>query len=192
MSEGFKVCERCGSEFVPRVESCLDCGGPLTEIDPRMTTPPLRRPAATPPPPAEENPLMLRRADDPTSLCNEPLPYVQGLTRKLREAGIRHDVLAPEPKDGQKKYGVYVAKADFPAANEIHRRHFVELVPEAVGFVDLDGGGCPACGTPSAPGAAECPECGLAIGFGEEDLEEILAGGDEEDEDREDDEERAV
>ena len=192
MSEGFKVCERCGSEFVPRVESCLDCGGPLTEVDPRMTTPPLRRPPKPPPPAGEDNPLVLRRADDPTALCKEPLPYVQGLTRKLRAAGIRHDVLAPDRKDGQQKYGVFVAAVDFPAADEIHRRHFVELVPEAVGFVDLDAGGCPACGTPPAPGAVECSECGLTIGFDEEDLEEILADGDDEDEDLGDDEERAV
>lgn len=40
MSERYKRCESCGSEFQLRVEACLDCGGPLEEIDPRMITPP--------------------------------------------------------------------------------------------------------------------------------------------------------
>jgi hypothetical protein len=177
MSERYKECARCGSEFVLRVESCLDCGGPLTEVDPRMAT--AGSSPAEAPPPAEVDEPALGRGDEPTLVCREPLQDVRELASLLDDAGIRCDLLAPEPGDAQKRYSLFAAAADLPAAREIQRRYFATLVPEAASLVDLDVDGCPACGTPRAAGAVECPECGLTIGFAPEELEAM--GGDDED-----------
>lgn len=174
MSERFKRCERCGSDYVWTMESCIDCGGPLTEVDPRMSTPPRGR--REPPPPPDLRPAQVfTAADQPFVLRQEELPYVQVLAERLRGAGIRYAVLPPDTsrEGGSTKYSVHVATDDFDAALAVDRQVFAELVPEFETLVDLDTDGCPACGTPRSPGAVDCAECGLTIEYGPEELEEL-------------------
>ena len=171
MSERYKVCERCGSEFQPRVEACLDCGGPLVEVDPRMTTPP--RPRDEPPAPNAPEPI-LTAADRPVALRVEEPGYIAPLAERLRASGLRCDVI-PEGdcRSGCRiRWALWVAEADLAAAAAIDRQHLALVVPEAESFVDLDGEGCPACGASRSPGAVECGECGLTLDFQPEDLEE--------------------
>lgn len=174
MSERFKRCERCSSEYVWTMESCVDCGGPLAEVDPRMTTPPRGR-REPPPPPDLGSPHHFTAADEPFVLRQEELPHVEVLAERLRAAGIPCEVYAPDDCRGgcSTKYSVLVRKADFVEAATVDRQVLAELVPDAETFVDLDTDGCPACGTPRVPGAVDCADCGLSIDFGPEDLEEL-------------------
>lgn len=172
MNERYKVCERCGTEYQPRVETCLDCGGPLIEVDPRMTTPP-RRDRQPPPPPPETPALILTAADRPVAVRAEEPSYVGPLAEEIRAAGIRCDVL-PEGdcRSGCRiRWVLFVAEADLPAAAAIDRRLLAAAVPDAETYVDLDSEGCPACGATPPAGAVECGECGLILGFAPEDLE---------------------
>jgi hypothetical protein len=181
MSERFKLCTRCGSEYVWTMESCIDCGGPLTEVDPRMTTPPRGR--REPSPLTDLRPAhVFTAADEPLVLRQEELPYVQALAERLRAAGIPYEVFAPDDCRGgcSTKYSVLVGTADFVAAAAVDRQVLAELVPDAETFVDLDTAGCPACGTPRIPGAVDCADCGLSIDFGPADLEELAQDEDEE------------
>lgn len=173
MSGRFKLCERCGSEFVPAMESCIDCGGPLVEVDPRMTTEPgeSRRPAS----PAETTPPPLTAADEPRLVREEDVSYVQPLAKRLRAAGIRCEVNQDCKKGcAGGRVALWVPAADLAAAAALDREHFADLVPDAASFVDLDGEGCPACDTPRIPGGVDCAECGLTLGFGPEEAELAL------------------
>lgn len=172
MSERFKVCERCGSEFVPAVESCIDCGGPLVEVDTRMTTAP--RESREPPPPPDLNTSPLCAADDPSLVREEDVSYIQPLAKRLRAAGIRCDVNQNCKKGCSGRVALWVPAADLAPAVAIDRELFAILVPDAASFVDLDGDGCPACGTPRGAGQVDCAECGLALGFGPEEAELAL------------------
>lgn len=188
MSESYKLCERCGSDFQRWVEACLDCGGPLVEVDPRMTTPPRvdrpsRRGRGGPSAEREEPALALTAADQPTLLRSATLDYLGPLQASLGAAGVRCDVI-PEDDCGkvscQSRCFLYVAAADLDRATAIDRQHFAAAVPDADSLVDLDGESCPACGTPKSAGTVECAECGLALGFGPEDLDDLAADEDEE------------
>lgn len=173
MSERFKLCDRCGSEYVWTMESCIDCGGPLTEVDPRMTTAPRREP---PPPPRVRTAQGFTAADEPLPLREAELALAQPLAERLRAAGIPCEMVAPGDCPGgscSTKYTVFVRAADADAAEAIDRQVLAEVVPEAASFVDLDTVGCPACGAPRTAGAVECADCGLTIDFGPEDLEEL-------------------
>lgn len=166
MSEPFKRCERCGSEFVPAVSSCIDCGGALVEVDPRMTTAPQ---GAGEPPPGRATTL-LTAADQPSLVREEDVSYIQPLAKRLRAAGIRCDVNQNCKKGCAGRVALWVPAADLEAAAAIDREHFADLVPDA-SFVDLDGDGCPACGTPRSPGQVDCADCGLTLDFGPEEAE---------------------
>lgn len=189
MSERYKLCESCGSEFQSRVEACIDCGGPLVEVDLRMTTSPRPRREAPPPPPAETAERVLAAADRPLALRVEEPGYIGPLAERVRAAGIRCDVI-PEGdcRSGCRiRWALWVAEADRDAAATIDRQHLASVVPDAESFVDLDAEGCPACGAARSPGAAECGECGLTLDFAPEDLEGLA-----EDEDAEHREKAAI
>lgn len=168
MSERYKLCERCRSEFVPAVESCIDCGGPLVEVDPRMTGAP--RESRQPPPPPDLTAPALAAADEPSLVREEDVSYIQPLAKRLRAAGIRCEVNQNCKKGCSGRVALWVPAADLAAAAALDREHFAALVPDA-SFVDLDGEGCPACGTPLSAGQVDCAECGLTLGFGPEEAE---------------------
>lgn len=180
MSERYKLCEGCGSEFQLRLEACLDCGGPLVEVDPRMGPPPRRREPPPPPPPEAIEPTApagsaFTPADRPFPLRVAEPAHIEALAERMDDAGIRSQV-APEGdcRAGCKiRWALWVAEADRDAAAAVDRRHLASLVPDGDSFVDLDGDGCPACGAARAPGAVECAECGLTLDFAPDELDEV-------------------
>jgi hypothetical protein len=155
MGERYKLCRECGSEFVAAVETCIDCGGPLEEAvlgaEEAMTAPPAGSLAA-------EEPMAPLREGEPG--------FLRDLAERLAIAGVPHRLAVHgDCTTGcRTRYAVYVRPADWAAAMAVDRAFYAAAVPGGDGAVELDGDGCPACGTSLAPGAVECPECGLMVG----------------------------
>jgi hypothetical protein len=152
-------CPQCGEEYLATTRECADCGVPLG----------VGAPAAQPEPePVDELPPV----SELTNLRTGSLGVVQGLSEMLMEAGITHRIEAVAPDDpGQRRrgdslpYGVYVRAADEERAAAVDRafmRRIMPDLPEDAGAPVAEGG-CPACGTPVASDARECPDCGLAL-----------------------------
>lgn len=97
----------------------------------------------------------------------------QGLSPGMEQVPVRR----PEEKQ-RPLWNLYVPEGEVPAAAAVLQADWAHLLGEAgareaaergLKGIDLDVGGeieCPACGhrfTPASP-AAECPDCGLALG----------------------------
>ncbi len=107
---------------------------------------------------------------------------VREMMALLEQAGLGPEMEKVPPARPEEKahplWNLYVPAEDAPRAVEFLKKDWAELLeaPEARAAaergqqgIDLDKGGevtCPACGHAFtlAPGAAECPECGLALG----------------------------
>jgi hypothetical protein len=154
MGERFKVCRSCGSEFVARVEACLDCGGPLEEVVAGGAAD-VGAPAAAPP------------EDEATTPLREGEPaFLRDLAERLTAAGVPHRLaVSGDCTSGcRTRYAVYVRPADRAAALEVDRAFYAAAVPDGDRAVALDAEGCPACGAAQPPAVVECPECGLVLG----------------------------
>jgi hypothetical protein len=153
-------CPECGEEYLATTRECADCGVPLGGA---AAAPPEPEPADELPPVAEL-----------TNVRTAALGVVQRLSDALVERGITHRIEALAPDDPEERrvrrpdswpYGIYVREQDVPAAMEVDRafmRTIMPDLPEDAGAPAVEGG-CPACGTPVASDARECPDCGLAL-----------------------------
>jgi hypothetical protein len=158
-----KYCPQCGVPHQAWATRCADCDCALSYERPVRRDP--VRPAELPP--ARE--LACLRTGDPW--------HVRELAEALQEAGIscRIDSFPPEAPltgpglsargrgapEGATKLGVYVAHADAAAGQRIERELLASRMAGAPEGAASDADGCPACGSPLAPTATECPECGL-------------------------------
>jgi hypothetical protein len=101
------------------------------------------------------------------------LAFVQGLSAQLAQAGISHRIeasseegeqVAPRRPGANLPYGIYVRHADVAVALEVDRDYMRQMIPDLAHAPESTGDeACPACGTPLAPDAAECSDCGLTL-----------------------------
>lgn len=169
--ELFKVCPQCGSEFVPRVDSCIDCGGPLVWADQRVLE---MRQASELPAPAESSDEL---PEDAIAIRQASLSWIDHLARALSERGIqpfiREEVTPdPDPASDRARFGgfgqgwyytLYVRPEDLDLAEEIDKEVYAREMPGARS-VEMDvATGCPACGAFLRGSDTACSSCGLEI-----------------------------
>jgi hypothetical protein len=160
MSGKYKLCPNCREEYTVVPTECVDCRVPLVfdhEIEPEIA--------------AEEFPQI----DELECLRLGPLPWSQALSSALGEVQIGHRIepdtrseeeggLDPRLFDGATIFGVWVRPADLEAAQEVSTVVFAHVdgreedAPDAA--IDEE---CPACQSPLATDASECPDCGLSF-----------------------------
>ncbi len=149
-------CPQCGGEYLATALECADCRIPLVHELAEV----------------EELPLV----DELTCVRAASIGWAQQLSGRLAEAGISHRIQVVDD-DGQEDvrrtpnqrlpFGVYVLEADLAAARGIDEEHMRGEIPDLPDELDAPPGeGCPACGADFAADAAECPDCGLALGIG--------------------------
>jgi hypothetical protein len=165
MSQLVKICPRCGEEYVPTTERCIDCGLPLVlEGDAPGT--------AAPAPLAEERGTELDPAD--LVLVREAeIAWARRLAAALEAAGVpcRAAPIAAPGSGAQGawsgRWGVYVRRDDAGVAAEVDAARLREEIPDLGGEAAHGGAApesaCPGCGHELASDAEECPECGLAF-----------------------------
>src|SRR5687767_5471862 len=83
--ELFKVCPECGSEFVARVDACIDCGGPLVWADQRALE--MQAMSASPVSPPAEPPGEI--PEDAVPIRQASLSWIDHLARTLSDRGIQ-------------------------------------------------------------------------------------------------------
>jgi hypothetical protein len=153
-----KICPRCGEEYVHTVQRCADCDVALGLDAPDAEV-------AFDMPPVEEL-VQIRNAE---------VVWIEGLAHALAEAGIpsrvellrREDDTVQSRGMGAIRCTIHVRREDAVAATRIDAEFARTQVPD-LPVADAGEWGesdaCPACDTPLAADAAECPECGLAFG----------------------------
>jgi hypothetical protein len=159
-----RVCPECGEEFRPEIVSCSDCGALLEDRfegdDAPLVTGASRESGGAPTegPPAPPAFVRLFRADRAAEI--EPL------AERLGRAGLPYRV-----RTAQLGFELLIAEGDREAAYSVLGD---ALPPDPSSLDDApfdpESGyaACPACGCRLAPGAPECPECGLGVGAGPE------------------------
>lgn len=169
-----KVCRECGEEYRPEILRCADCGG---ELEARLEEERAAWPEPAgggPAPPAED----WRPAGDYQPIAWSPHPSeLTGLADRLLEAGIPFYLRPREGVGRASAYEIRVREEEREAALELLEAAGPSPAPESVdaGLTHTGSASpsrasgatrpcCPACGHSLAEGAAECPECGLAVG----------------------------
>ena len=148
-----RVCPDCGEEFRPEIVRCSDCGATLVDRWEEEGSEEAERAEVGRAPeilpnlrvPADYEPV----ASAPTAAEIEPLAH------RLGEEGIAFAVTG-----SVHLFTLLVPKAELERA--LKRLGGGEVAPEPAAA-------CPACGADSR-GAAECPECGLALAADPESL----------------------
>lgn len=171
--DAWKICPRCGEEFVPTAERCGDCGVALVlEGEAQALA------AAAP---EEESPAHddLADAEDLVPLREAEIAWARRLGDALRAARVPHRVtpLAGAERGVQAqwsgRWAVLVRREDLERAMHVDAERLRaempaleggELVVRAADEAGDEGGPCPGCGFELAADAEECPECGLVFG----------------------------
>jgi len=173
MDAHVRVCRECGEEYRPDIVRCADCGGELVDRFPGSEG---EAPAAAVAEPAAAE-LDGHRVLFLTPRAADLVPMAE----RLREASLAYRLAEQRPttEGAPVRYALLVpdegaeealrALADLLAPHdEGGDVHAVETRFDAKrGYVE-----CPACGARTAPGGAECPDCGLGLGGPEGDVEE--------------------
>ena len=156
-----KLCPHCGSEFLPHIEKCSDCGAVLlTSEEHRKALEERKRTEEK----IVENSVVVREGD---------LNWMTELREVLIDAGIPCTV---QTNAGCKKgcrgaaCRLVVSSDDFERARDRIEEYYMEVSPELrVSNELLKEGKCPACGSPVGPGDPECRDCGLPLLIVEEE-----------------------
>lgn len=158
---GYKVCPECGVEHVRSATRCADCDVEL--VWPGELS-------------AEEEPVDLPPASELACVRVAPLAWIRALSDGLAQRGVAHRVEAATEDDapeGQSAavfgdaqlFGLYVEEQSSAEARELDSRIADQVLPgEAPSLEEGEEAACPACSTPLAPDAVECPDCGLVLG----------------------------
>ncbi len=159
---GNRICPDCGTEYLPHIEKCADCGEALIwpeEIE--RVREEKRRLAEK----AAESEVMVREGD---------LDWMRELHAVLIQSGIPCAVRTDADcgKSCRGKCRLVVSPGDYERAQERIEEYFMEMHPEIRASNELASEGkCPACGSPVGPGDRECPDCGLPLVIIEEEGE---------------------
>jgi predicted amidophosphoribosyltransferase len=158
-----RVCQECGEEYRPDIESCADCGGELRDVydDEGGTTP------ASIVEPEESVDLTDHRSLFQTANARTLVP----LAERLKEKGIAFHMV-------EQGLGTAATARFDLLVHEAAAKSALEALADILA-PDADGGAvhalethyesgrytkCPACGAEQGSGLAECTECGLALG----------------------------
>jgi hypothetical protein len=163
-----RVCPKCGSEFQPHVQTCIDCGAatvsasdlagqalpePKPSLGSRFSLSEDREAIRTPSRDvegAEDFGMFLERHGVPCRLEEMEEPTAPAAFRKR---------MPP-------RFHVCVAPEDAARTLELMRRYDqIQIRGTGMRFQELPPPGvCPACGTEAGEDVEWCPECGLRIG----------------------------
>jgi rRNA maturation endonuclease Nob1 len=150
-----KICPECGTEYLPQIETCSDCGVLLIrEEDYKISQERKKRLMET----EVENRVAVREGD---------LDWLSELYKVLINAGIPCTINS----GGGCKKGccddtsrLMVSSADLERAQAEIEAYFEALHPEARVSRELAiEGRCPACGSPITQDNRECQDCGLLL-----------------------------
>jgi uncharacterized OB-fold protein len=157
-----KLCPDCGTEYLPNIEKCADCGTVLLLHEEYVSV-------------QEEKKRLIEKAFENAVVVREgDLKWLEELHDVLINAGIPCTVASDTECKGRcgDNWLLITSKEDHERAKERIEQYFVEMHPEMLVSNELASQGkCPACGFPVAAGADECPDCGLAFVLEEEDEE---------------------
>lgn len=155
-------CRACGEEYRPEIATCVECGGPLEDVDDELV-------------PFEARP---RAEVAEPSIRKPPEGYVSvHVTREVRDidAFVERLDAAEIPfhvqdAQGERGHSASTYSVMVPEAQALPARRAIApllgMDPEDVEreFDPEQGyGQCPACSSQIPPRAATCPECGLTI-----------------------------
>ena len=179
MTDHVRVCRDCGEEYRPEIVRCADCGGELEdrhegegegEGEESLPHPPPEAVAAATELTGYRVLFMTPRAAD-----------LVPLAERLRGTHVSYRLAEqPGPAEGAApRYALLVRDED--AARALG--DLADLVApheDAAGVhavetrfhPDRGYALCPACGAEAAPGVAECRDCGLGLGGGDEGAED--------------------
>jgi hypothetical protein len=157
----FKICPRCGDEFVPHVETCPDCRVALQVSD---GSPPPPRSAGNAAPLALENAVALRRGT--TSELRQ-------IAEALSAEGIACAV-DTDPPGGQLRrasergrtgsevpLAVFVDAQHAAAAQRVLAQWVEAAIPDVDQVTEGAIDACPGCGEPLPEHPTACASCGL-------------------------------
>ena len=155
-------CRACGEEYRPEIATCVDCGGPLEDVDDELVPFEARAPK-------DAAVAFVRRPPEGyvSVYVTREFREIDSFVERLEAAGIPLHVqdVPGERGHSASTYAVMVPEAEALAA----RRAIAPLQgmdPEDVEreFDPEQGyGKCPACSSEIPTGTAACPECGLNI-----------------------------
>ena len=156
-----RFCPACRAEYLWTATTCAECGVALVAADALEAVTEEGLPAISE--------LVCVRAAS--------VGWARALSQRLAEAGISHriEVAHDLGEDGSERrpganlpFGVYVLPEDAEAAAEVDAEFMQSQLPDlardsalAASAAELEH--CPACGADTGA-AAECPDCGLALG----------------------------
>ena len=158
-----KICPVCGTEYLPHIEKCADCGAVLLLPEELIKA-------------QEEKKWLMEKTVEKEAVVREgDLNWLSELHAVLIDAGIpctvRSDAGCKKSRCGD-KCRLVVSPEDLERAQERIEEYFMEMHPEIRASHELvSEGKCPACGSPVGPGDSECPDCGLTLVIIEEEGE---------------------
>ena len=156
-----KICPHCGSEFLPHIEKCSDCGTVLLTFEVYKRA-------------QEEKKRIEEKILENTVVAREgDLNWMTELRTVLIDAGIP---CAVHSDAGCKKgccgatCRLLVSSDDLERARERIEEYYMEVSPELRAANELiSEGKCPACGSPVGTDERECRDCGLPLLIVEEE-----------------------
>lgn len=161
MSHEYKVCPSCRDEFTLVATACAACGVDLVA-------------PGDLPDEEEEIPEAFPEISELACVRVGPLPWTRALSDTLTAAGIGHRVERDTRSEeeggvgrgkfgGEDVYGTWVRPEELDAASELDAVIFAQFEPDREAEASGEEA-CPACATPLAVDAIECPDCGLRFG----------------------------
>jgi len=158
-----RICPECGTEYLPHIEKCADCGAVLLlpeELEKARE---------------EKKRLMGKTLEHEVVVREGDLNWMSELYAVLIDSGIpctvRSDAGCRKGRCGD-KCRLVVAPEDSERAQERIEEYFMEVHPEIRASRELvREGKCPACGSPVGADARDCPDCGLPLVIIEEEGE---------------------
>lgn len=150
-----KICPDCKTEYMPRVQTCADCGVLLLFPEEYKKE-------------QEEKKLLQKKTVESGVVVREgDLDWMVELRSVLIDAGIPCTIYTD---DGCRKgccgdkCRLVVSSDDIEKAQERIEEYFMEINPELRTANKLiKEGKCPACGSPVGTRSHECPDCGLTL-----------------------------
>lgn len=149
-----KMCPDCGTEYLPHIERCADCGSALLLPEELLKA-------------QEEKKRLMEEAVENEAVVREgDLSWMSELYAVLIDSGIPCSVRSDSncKKSCHGKCCLVVSREDFEKAQERIEEYFMEMHPEIRTSRKLvSEGKCPACGSPVSAEDRECPDCGLSL-----------------------------
>lgn len=155
-----KICPECGTEYLPTIETCSDCGARLLLYEEFKKLQEERKCLAEQ---AVQDSVVVRKGD---------LKWMEELRNVLIDSGIPCAIDSDEGCSKGRCGGEWLLLVDKEEAESAHARieeYFADIYPEMKESNELASlGKCPACGYSLSPGAIKCPDCGLQFVIDEE------------------------